>query len=64
MKKDKKIFCRLLGPDEVPLKLALSWSVNFERKSLVLSDHDPNQERYGKLTVQQMESRFERQEKM
>ena len=34
---------------EIPLELSFIWSLNHERKSLVLTDHDPNLGRYSRL---------------
>ena len=44
---------------EIPLELAFIWSLNHERKSLVLTDHDPNLGRYAKMDPDQLRRKLE-----
>ena len=44
------IFYRELKNDESPLELFMLWKINKERKTLLLTDHDPNIRKYGKCS--------------
>ena len=44
------IFYRKLNTDESPLELFMLWKINQERKTLLLTDHDPNIRKYGKCS--------------
>ena len=44
------IFYRKLKNDESPLELFMLWKINQERKTLLLTDHDPNIRKYGKCS--------------
>ena len=44
------IFYRKLNNDESPLELFMLWKINQERKTLLLTDHDPNIRKYGKCS--------------
>lgn len=52
------IFFRKLADEEHPLELFMLWKINGERKTLVLTDHDPNEKKYGKCTFQELEQRL------
>lgn len=49
-----EIFYRKLREDEIPLELNLIWCANQERKSIIFTDHDPNELKYQHLSVQQV----------
>ena len=53
------IFYRQLEGAESPLNLFISWKLNQERKSMVITDHDPNARKYEKLTNQELEDKLE-----
>lgn len=53
------IFYRKLEPDEIPLSLTILWSLNQERKSLVITDHDPNLEHFAKFSMEQLQDKLE-----
>jgi hypothetical protein len=53
------IFYRELDPSEVPLRLSILWSVNRERKSFVVTDHDPNASKYKNCELRKLERKLE-----
>merc|ERR1712165_178108 len=52
------IFYRKLNNDESPLELFMLWKINQERKTLLLTDHDPNIRKYGKCSDEDLERRL------
>ena len=52
------IFFRKLADEEHPLELFMLWKINGERKTFVLTDHDPNEKKYGKCTMAELEQRL------
>ena len=53
----RDIFFRKLSLDEKPLEMFVLWKLNGERKSLVLTDHDLNEEKYKKDSIEDMNKR-------
>lgn len=54
-----EIFYRQLENTESPLNSFISWKLNQERKSLVITDHDPNARKYEKYSNQELEDKLE-----
>ncbi len=54
------MFYRKIKDDEIPLELNLIWSLNYERKSLVLTDHDPNEAHFVNFEFDQLEKKLEK----
>ena len=52
------IFYRELKNDESPLELFMLWKINQERKTLLLTDHDPNIRKYKKCSDEDLERRL------
>jgi hypothetical protein len=52
------VFYREVAAQEQPLELFFLWKINAERKSLVVTDHDPNDNRYDNMDLDELESRL------
>ena len=57
--RQQDIFFRKVEDHEIPLLLNFAWSLNQERKTLVLTDHDPNETHYSKCGVEQLRKKLE-----
>ena len=55
----KEIFYRLLESTESPLNLFISWKLNQERKTFVITDHDPNAKKYEKNSLGELQDKLE-----
>ncbi|TRY76697.1 hypothetical protein TCAL_02677 [Tigriopus californicus] len=53
------IFYRQLEAHEIPLNLTILWSLNQERKSLVITDHNPNLEHFARFSMEQLQDKLE-----
>ena len=52
------IFFRKVNPREKPMEMFFLWKLNTEKKSFVLTDHDPNATRFSLLSIEELELRL------
>lgn len=52
------VFFRELAAEERPLELFFLWKINTERKSMVVTDHNPNDTRYERMDLEELEKRL------
>ena len=54
-----EIFYRKLEANENPLTLFILWKLNQERKTMVITDHNPNERKYEKHSIPELQERLE-----
>jgi len=54
----QEVFYRKINDDEKPMEIYFLWRINGERKSIAISDHDPNSKRYLSYTLEELEERL------
>ena len=56
------IFYRKMELEEQPLETYILWKLNREVKGLVLTDHDPNERKYDKYSLEELEQKVQKLE--
>ena len=54
------VFHRLCELDEKPLEMCFLWKISGERKTFVITDHNPNIQRYNKSSIEDLGKRVEK----